>query len=183
MDEQKFDALQAQVRLLKKWFKITAFFSAFVVLLLCLSFVKKDNGFKDQVLRVRGLIVTDDKGVERVIIGAPLPDPPILGKRIDRGDKANGILLLDKDGNERSGYATFDKTNTVAITLDEAGRMVMNFSTGELGGPKLFMTDEYNNNFALGTTKGGPYIFMREKKAVGSKVLSIQADSSLNKGN
>jgi hypothetical protein len=34
----------------------------------------------EKILRVRGLVVVDENGMERVRIGAPLPDPPFLGK-------------------------------------------------------------------------------------------------------
>jgi len=36
------------------------------------------------ILTVRGLIVVDEKGVERVRIGSPLPGPMINGKREPR---------------------------------------------------------------------------------------------------
>jgi hypothetical protein len=35
----------------------------------------------DGILKVRGLIVVDERGVERVRLGAPLPDPIVEGKR------------------------------------------------------------------------------------------------------
>src|SRR5437868_3696323 len=59
-----------------------------------------------QILRVRGLIVVDEHGIERVWIGAPLPDPSFLGKRGQRQAPISGILLMDADGTERSGYVT-----------------------------------------------------------------------------
>ena len=39
---------------------------------------------KPDVLRVRQLSIVDANGVERVRLGAPLPEPMILGKRFDR---------------------------------------------------------------------------------------------------
>src|SRR5262249_25046642 len=49
------------------------------------------------VLRVRGLVVVDENGTERVRIEAPLPDPIMLGKRIPRGGAVSGILLFDEE--------------------------------------------------------------------------------------
>jgi hypothetical protein len=76
----------------------------------------------DSVLRVRGLVVGDGYGVERVIIGAPVPDPISYGRRGTRLGGGSGILLLDADGNERSGYLTSDQLGEVFLTLDAAVR-------------------------------------------------------------
>jgi hypothetical protein len=59
------------------------------------------------ILRVRGLSVVDERGMERVYIGAPVVDPLRFGKRFRRGP-VSGILLFDCAGNERSGYVTTD---------------------------------------------------------------------------
>ena len=50
----------------------------------------------------------DENGIERVRIGAPLPDPPLFGKRYKRSAGVSGILMTDADVNERSGYVTND---------------------------------------------------------------------------
>src|SRR5690242_11631739 len=57
-------------------------------------------------LRVRGIVVVDEKGTERIWIGAPVTHPLNVGKRHPRGGKASGIVLLDEEGNLRSGYLT-----------------------------------------------------------------------------
>ena len=44
-----------------------------------------------QILRARGLIITDEKGTERIVIGAPLPDPLILGRRHKRDGPVSGL--------------------------------------------------------------------------------------------
>jgi hypothetical protein len=70
------------------------------------------------VLRVRGLVVADSHGVDRVWIGAPLPDPPVLGKRYRRQGEMAGILIFDADGNERGGYITTEAEGQAMLTLD-----------------------------------------------------------------
>ena len=50
-----------------------------------------------QVLQVRALIVVDQAGRERVVLGAPIPDLA-AGKR--RG-VSNGLLILDENGRDR----------------------------------------------------------------------------------
>lgn len=88
----------------------------------------------DSVLRVRGLIVTDPNGKERVQIGAPLPNPLLMGKRYKRDGAVSGILMMDSDGNERSGYFTSDQPGSVALTLDTvAGQTAMFLANDERG--------------------------------------------------
>jgi hypothetical protein len=75
-------------------------------------------------LRVRELIVVDDSGTVRVRVLGNLPDAVIRGKRVMRGDRAAGVLLYDRTGTERGGYVTFDRSGTVALTLDTRGKQV-----------------------------------------------------------
>ena len=69
-------------------------------------------------LRVRGLTVVDEHGVERVKIAAPLPDPITLGKRGRWDDPIPGILIYDSRGNERGGYVTDNSVGNAFLTLD-----------------------------------------------------------------
>lgn len=120
----------------------------------------------DSVLRVRGLIVVDGQGHDRVYIGAPLPDPSLFGKRRSRGGNYAGILLLDANGDERSGYATTD-SGQVMFTLDEVGRMVANFMAQPSGGVRLNLTDEFDNGIRLGTSREGPFLdFVKGGKSI-----------------
>jgi hypothetical protein len=63
---------------------------------------------QSDVLRVRQIVIVDEKGTERVWIGAPVPDPIVQGQRQKRAGPVSGIILLDAKGNERSGYVTSD---------------------------------------------------------------------------
>lgn len=56
-----------------------------------------------QVLRVRGIIVVDDRGRERIYLGSPVPDPA-EGKRIAPG---TGFVINDSIGLERFGLNLF----------------------------------------------------------------------------
>jgi hypothetical protein len=93
------------------------------------------------VLTVRGLVVVDGNGVERVRIEAPLPDPLVLGKRFPRGGTVSGILLSDEEGNERSGYVTSDGYPNVFFTLDSLARQHVLFITEPQGDPTLRLWD------------------------------------------
>ena len=54
-----------------------------------------------QSLTVKRLAVDDDKGIERVVIAAPLPDPVVQGKRFQRNGTLSGILIYDPKVDER----------------------------------------------------------------------------------
>jgi len=58
------------------------------------------------VIKTRGVIIVDDKGRERVILGAPVPDPPIEGRK--RINPAHGMIILDRQGYERFGVGLMD---------------------------------------------------------------------------
>jgi hypothetical protein len=78
------------------------------------AFVSNEPG----KLRVSELVVVDADGVERVRISGDLPDAVVDGRRLVRGEKAAGVILYDGAGRERSGYATFEPSGNVLLTLD-----------------------------------------------------------------
>ena len=79
---------------------------------------KIELDFSEKIIKVRGLVVTDSMGVERVIIGANLPDPQGHGNRLDRGSEVSGIMLYDSEGQERGGYVTDNDYGNIFLTLD-----------------------------------------------------------------
>jgi hypothetical protein len=97
------------------------------------------------VLRVRGLSVVDARGTERVFIGAPVPEPLILGKRFPRGGSMCGIILFDEDGTERSGYCTSDGYPNVLFTLDAIGRQHALFMAEPQGSTALWIWNGANS--------------------------------------
>src|SRR5687767_5450766 len=87
---------------------------------------------KDSVLVLRAISIVDNRGVERVRIAAPLPDPIMLGRRFQRGEEVSGILIFDSEGNERGGYVT-DEYRHAALTLDEINRAAVHLGTNDRG--------------------------------------------------
>ncbi len=165
------------------FFLVSCFVASLAILLLSFDSLKPKviSTYENNILKVRGIIVVDSNGVERVWMGAPATDPLVFGRRLNRGEGFNGILLFDKTGTERSGYGTFDNSNSVGITLDESGRMVANFIAQDAGGVKLTILDEYDNQIGLGTSHKGPYLKMLQRGdgAGGTnKLLLIKADST-----
>lgn len=64
------------------------------------------SGEVSPVIKTRGVIIVDDKGRERVILGAPVPDSPAEGK--PRINPAHGMIILDPQGYERFGVGLMD---------------------------------------------------------------------------
>ena len=86
------------------------------------------------VLRVRELVVVDENGIERVIVGAPLPgqweNGRVNTRRVQRPSKQAGILIFDKEGIERGGYVTEDTHDNALLTLDDKRRQEILLVTG-----------------------------------------------------
>lgn len=59
-------------------------------------------------LAVHRLDIVDDKGVVRLSIAAPTPDPIIGGKVYPRAFPVSGIVIFDDKGNERGGFGVAD---------------------------------------------------------------------------
>ena len=74
----------------------------------------------NDVITARAIVLVDSLGVERIIIGAHLPDPTMHGYRMSRGADAtvSGVMLYDSEGQERGGYVTDDQYGNAFLTLD-----------------------------------------------------------------
>lgn len=149
MDEQNLKEMQDSLDRLKLRFRrltwaLTASVAALGLAIIALAAVglrPKISSPTGGILIVRGLVVVDGNGVERVRIQAPLPDPLVLGKRFPRGGAVSGILLSDAEGNERSGYVTSDGYPNVFFTLDSLARQHVLFITEPQGEPTLRLWD------------------------------------------
>ena len=98
-----------------------------------------------EILTVRGLVVVDERGIERVRIGAPLPDPIVQGKRVPRQGQVSGILIFDSDGDERSGYVTNSRGDAF-LTLDAKSGQQTIFLANRDGGANLAVWSGSNRN-------------------------------------
>jgi len=102
MERNRVGSLQDQLLRLKRRFiflqvawLLTAGFSVAIFAGLSSGAATADK--KTDVLRVRGLIIVDGKGRERILLGAPVP--LVAGRR--RQDDATGMLVLGEDGADR----------------------------------------------------------------------------------
>jgi hypothetical protein len=156
MDAVKIEALAGSVEALERKCRrqsrlIAGLFILVAALLLGQTVFRTRAGDAEarKILRVRGLSVVDDKGTERVFIGAPVREPLILGKRFPRGGAMSGILLFDEDGTERSGYCTSDGYPNVLFTLDSIGKQHALFMAEPQGATALWIWNGANS-FKLG---------------------------------
>ena len=109
-------------------------------------------------LTLKRLTIVDDAGRPRMMIGSDLPDPPMLGRRVPRGQTAHGILLFDADGAERGSMVTFDETGAAMLSLDNVGRMAVQLAAMPTGGARLWLRDADGADVKLGAYSGGPYL-------------------------
>jgi hypothetical protein len=96
-------------------------------------------------LTVRELTVVDDKGVPRVRLGAPLPDPTVLGKQVPRQGVVSGVMIYDADGDERGGYVT-EAHGDAFLTLDAKEHQQAVFVANRDGGANLSVWSGANRN-------------------------------------
>lgn len=66
----------------------------------------------------RRIDLVDEKGVVRVTLGAPLPNPVVDGIEYSRSRAVNGMMIRDENGNERGGLAFLDGLNWPALIFD-----------------------------------------------------------------
>lgn len=125
----------------------------------------------DSVLVTRAISVVDARGVERVRIAAPLPDPIMLGRRFARGESVSGILIYDSEGNERGGYVT-DESRNAALTLDEINRAAVHIGTNDRGEAHVSLTNGRGGFAVLGMRPTGTFLSLDGKR------VALLADST-----
>jgi hypothetical protein len=131
---------------------------------LCLLFYMhsiKIPDFSNEVIKARGVVVTDSLGIERIIIGAPLPDPTYIGERFPRQGDVSGILLFDSEGQERSGYVTDNDYGNVFLTLDSKSSQQALFIAEPQDGATLMMFAKNKNMISLGAYSEGTELEIR----------------------
>ena len=110
------------------------------------------------ILRARGLIILDEQGRERVLIGAPVPNP----REGTRSSPSTGLVINDVAGYERFGLGLFNDN-----------RVVMGFDAPPGTG------DDRNReriNLVADAT-GGAYVrFLNRKIAVTGRLVLDAAD-------
>lgn len=78
-------------------------------IIVCTAGIAWTSAAQPEVLRVRGIVVVDERGRERIYLGSPVPDPA-EGKRIAPG---TGLVINDSLGLERFGLSLFPNGSVV----------------------------------------------------------------------
>jgi hypothetical protein len=113
---------------------------------------------ENAIVTARGLVIVDDHGKIRLRIGAPLPEPIIMGKRQKRDDSISGILLYDALGNERGGYVTDNSVGNAFMTLDSNIGQEVTLVAYPEGGAEFGLNDDTRDKVVLSALKTGPLI-------------------------
>ncbi|WP_111684373.1 hypothetical protein [Winogradskyella tangerina] len=69
--------------------------------------------YKEYKHDANGIVILDENGWDKIIVGDPTPDP-IIGKRIGN---STGIIINDKTGLERTGYGILDVNGSDRVVL------------------------------------------------------------------
>jgi hypothetical protein len=69
--------------------------------------------YKDYNHEANGIVILDENGWDKIIVGDPTPDP-IIGKRIGN---STGIIINDNSGLERTGYGILDVNGSDRVVL------------------------------------------------------------------
>lgn len=69
--------------------------------------------YKEYNHDANGIVILDENGWDKIIVGDPAPDP-IIGKRIGN---STGIIINDKTGLERTGYGIPDVEGNDRVVL------------------------------------------------------------------
>ena len=118
----------------------------------------------DADIRARSLTIVDGKGIARVVIGAPVPDAMVGGKKLPRAGAASGIILNGPDGNERGGYLVTDQGDEGVLTLDDlGGNEVFKVVANADAGASLFLQHKAGAMLALSTYRGEPEVQLIHK--------------------
>jgi hypothetical protein len=70
-------------------------------------------------IAVHRIDIVDDHGVIRATLGAPTPAPIIDGIQYKRVFPVAGLVLFDRDGNERGGYGVADIDGTAVVAAED----------------------------------------------------------------
>ncbi|WP_417358395.1 hypothetical protein [Flavobacterium sp.] len=140
----------------------------FCFYLFSFSTQKNQPDYSDKILKVRGLVVVDSLGLERVIVGAHIPGAQsVKGYRKDtRGNSVSGVMIYDHEGQERGGYVTDDEYGNAMLTLDSKVKQHFLLLSEPQGGAYMALWDG-NNRVQLFTGQDEGFIeLMKNNKSV-----------------
>jgi len=172
MNESELELLRSEVRHLgEKYRTLRVLLLSCLTAVVCTAIALLKNPYsvaaqsqpdKDGILHVRGLVVEDQSGHERLRLGAPLPDPMIHGVRQKRQGVVSGLLISDADGNERGGYVTADASGEAFLSLDSEDDQKVLLLANPKGGVNFILTNNDGNSLQETVFPKGPKIMLRK---------------------
>jgi hypothetical protein len=182
--------LQKQIRRLQV---CVAFLTIAVLVLIASAFSTAEK--HDGVLRARGLIIEDDQGKERILIGSPIPEAKnrvrtdlarvraIWGKRFPEKymewyrsyqNDMNGILILDANGFDRVGIGDPVPDPNSGKRIAPSSGLVINDEQGfeRSGYGLLKVENRYRVVLGMDNTQGqeGATLFLEDGGQVGLEI-------------
>lgn len=182
--------LQKQIRHLQV---CVVFLGVAVVVLIGSAFSTAEK--HDGVLRARGLIIEDDQGKERILIGSPIPEAKnrvrtdlarvreIWGKRFPEKymewyqgyqKNMNGILILDANGFDRVGLGDPVPDPNTGKRIAPSSGLVLNDEEGfERSGYGLLKVESrYRVVLGMDNAKGqeGATLFLEDDGPIGLEI-------------
>lgn len=148
--EHDIHFLKQRVNRLENWLRMSCLVAGCMSLLFILSFVSAgDNEAGNKILKARGLIIEDEKGQARIVMGSPVPGPKGFDQR---RTASTGMVVNDENGYERFGMG-----------IDGEGNMIMGFDAppdkGHPGNPERI--------HIVADANGGAFIrFLNQKTEV-----------------
>ncbi len=165
-----------------RWLQV---YAALMTVALAVLFVRSGTP-PDGVLRVRGLVIEDDAGRERILIGAPVPEAAnrvrtdtarvrqIWGPRFsdrymgyyqDYDHAANGIVILSEDGFDRVVLGDPVPDPNIGKRIGPSTGLVINDVQGfeRTGYGIIYANDSWNVGLSLDSDRGEGLILALDK--------------------
>jgi hypothetical protein len=124
--QSQLDSLERRLHHAERWSLINRVGWTIVAVVVTLLVWTNNHGVaqaQSQKLRLRELDIVDEKGRERIVIAAPLPDPVVNGKVGHRIRVVSAAVQFKApNGNEQGGIALSDDGSFMFGIDDETGR-------------------------------------------------------------
>ena len=185
-----------------------------IMLLSCFLYILRDfinnKNSNDEIIYAKGIVIVDDQGRDRILIGAPIPNSNDrirddlkkaqgvwgtsleLNKEWDWFEEMNhdcfGILVLDENGHDRLAFGSPTPDPNIGLRIGPATGVQINDEYGfERSGYAYMPLGEDRNRVVLGldnpNSSEGTTLSILEDGTAGLSVFNSKTRSSLFLGN
>ena len=188
-----------------KFLKIYSIFTTVSILILFMLVFTKTSYQNNEIIRTKGIVIVDDKGNERILIGAPIPDaknrvrtdtlrakdawgyihPDYMNFYKKYDHSANGIVILDENGYDRIAIGSNTPDPNIGKRIAPASGIILNDENGyERSGYGILNVDGITRvNLGLDTKKGteGMVLSVEDNGTTGISIRSLKQNIFLGK--